>query len=85
MSEVTATDLFGEPVKLIDNIGAYAGRPGAGPAGKTCRECAYYSRVDYHGKTYRKCGKIADRWTHGSGTDIKARTPACQFFEDGGG
>jgi hypothetical protein len=33
------------------------GTPGMGPAGETCGTCAYYRSVEYHNKTYPKCGQ----------------------------
>ena len=61
---------------------AYAGQPGRGPQGETCKTCAHYCRTKSgSGKTFRKCGLLRDAWTHGPGTDIKAGSPACQFWE----
>ena len=82
-------DLFGAPVRYqykgngkkgrnADQKG-YAARPGSGPKDETCRSC-----INYHvkpGGRYRKCLLIQKFWTRGSGTDIKASSPACKFWE----
>lgn len=61
----------------------YAGIPGTGPAGKTCRDCEHYT-IRSLAKDYRKCGHpdARLRWTGGAGTDILARSPACSKFEE---
>lgn len=48
--------------------------------GKTCRSCQHLVRVSY-GKTFYKCGLIRSQWTHGVGTDIRLKDPACDKFE----
>jgi hypothetical protein len=82
------TDLFGAPVlpplsakrKKYEPRG-YACRPGSGPAGETCGTCAYAVGIGYHDKRYYKCRKIEFRWTHGPGTDIRLKSPACKLWE----
>jgi len=54
---------------------------GSGPEGRRCGDCAAYSHVEYHDKTYRKCAKMQRWWTHGAGSDIRAKWPACREFE----
>lgn len=61
----------------------HAGQPGQGPEGKTCRDCAHYRSVDRGASRYRKCGLIEANWTRGTGTDIRAKDPACQHFKGG--
>ncbi|OQW91397.1 MAG: hypothetical protein BWK78_04750 [Thiotrichaceae bacterium IS1] len=76
-------DLFTlKPVPLVLK-GGYAGRPGWGPEGETCKTCEYYTLVKHHDYTYRKCWLIKTNWTNGKGTDIKASAPVCQFWESG--
>lgn len=89
-------DLFGEPVlakslppapgekgkRRPTKPGGYAAIPGTGPAGETCQSCAHY--VLRSGGKYRKCGLERYRWTSGPGTDIKAGSPACAKWEEGG-
>lgn len=72
-------DLFGNETKQVKHPGAYPAPPGSGPAEKVCRQCGHYRSVGYHNKAYRKCAQI--KWTNGAGTDIKASSPACRFFE----
>lgn len=92
---MTATlDLFGVPITerqapapVVNGVRkrgptklrGYAAPPGSGPAGETCRTCAFYSGVR-HAKTYRKCLLMRPQWTGGPGTDILARSPACTHW-----
>ena len=70
------SDLFGDTdTRFSGNPNAYRGRPGAGPTGKTCRDCLHLVR---HLK-YLKCDLV--RPTASEATDIRAKTPACQFYE----
>lgn len=82
------TDLFGEVIatplpadkrrKTIPK--GYAALPGTGPKGETCKTCEHYSG-HRRTKIYRKCGLMRAQWTGGPGTDILARSPACQYWE----
>ena len=76
-------DLFGELPVVIQHSGAYAGAPGSGPQGRTCRDCDHYCRVAHNNGVHRKCGLVRGKWTHGPATDIKAGTPACRLFVEG--
>ena len=59
----------------------HAGQPGSGPGGETCRTCRHLTRHHCAG-TYLKCGhRLAPRHTSGSGTDIRAKDPACNQWE----
>lgn len=59
----------------------YAAPPGTGPEGKTCKDCAHKQRLgNYGGKSFLKCALRKATWTHGEGTDILARSPACSKF-----
>ncbi len=51
---------------------------GAGPEGKTCKECALLYRKRYS-NTDIKCSLRPD--TNGPGTDHKARWKACAKFQ----
>lgn len=81
-------DLFGHDVAVpvIRNgrqptkCKGYAMTPGTGPAGETCKTCRHLARIRYS-KTYLKCALIQAGWTHGPGTDVKARAPACGKWE----
>lgn len=84
------TDLFGnEEYKHAGNgkkgrnanPKGYAARPGSGPAGETCKSCLHYCRVKWKAGTHLKCGLLKWRWTHCPGTDIRAGSPACRYWE----
>ena len=78
------TDLLGHPLpapqmhtrKPTVRKG-YRGRPGTGPAGETCGTCRHLRRFG----RYSKCALMAHGWTHGLGTDILQKSPACSFWE----
>lgn len=56
--------------------------PGSGPAGKFCRNCEFLRHINYHDRTYLKCGQMSRYWTHGSGSDIRAKWRACSYFKE---
>lgn len=61
---------------------AYRRRPwwvdvGPGPQGATCKRCKWLRKVQFS-KTYYKCG--FQTITHGPGTQIAMKDPACRFF-----
>lgn len=58
--------------------GGYAAQPGSGPEGESCVTCKNLSGGRYHNRTYYKCALIKP--THGPGTDIRLRAPACSFW-----
>jgi len=58
----------------------HAWKPGTGPAGETCGTCKHMVRR-HLAKTYLKCGKNEAAWTGGPGSDIRAKDPACKFWE----
>lgn len=60
----------------------YADIPGTGPVGKKCRNCKHYVYRGGTAGTYRKCDLMRTRWTNGTGTDIRAGSPACRRFEE---
>lgn len=73
---IEATVTYAAKVK---RKGLYAARPGTGPVGETCGSCKHIVRA-WNGR-YRKCDLVRRLWTHGPGTDIKARSPACSKWE----
>lgn len=87
-------DLFGEaPLQPViggkgsrggrrPGLHAYPALPGTGPAGKCCRDCANFSHAEGTSRRHLKCELMRPAWTHGYGTDIKSRSPACAKFED---
>lgn len=52
-------------------------RPGTGPAGETCGTCQHYISVSGGAGTYPKCLRTRAAWTHGPGSDIRKKDPAC--------
>ena len=81
-------DLFGyehptdaPPKKRMDAAPAgYAGTPGKGPEGETCKTCDH-NRVRHFSKTYHKCELMRIHWTGGRRTDILVNSKACEKFE----
>lgn len=70
------------PVSLTElDRRCMAARSGTGPAGETCRTCRHCVRLPHSSKTFLKCGLCERQWTHGPGSDIRARWPACKFWE----
>lgn len=59
----------------------YAAPPGTGPEGETCRSCLHYRSVCGGSKSFPKCMLMRESWTHGYGSDILARAPACRKWE----
>ena len=58
----------------------YHGTPGEGPKGETCKTCKHIYR-NRQAKTYLKCTLAKAKWTGGGASDIRAGSPACQFWE----
>ncbi len=58
----------------------YAGIPGTGPAGETCKTCKHLFR-NQQARVYLKCDLNRARWTGGGGSDVRAKSPACKFWE----
>ena len=74
-------DLPGRKPRESGEPRGFAARPGSGPVGETCGSCAHCARIGYHRRRYLKCRVIRHRWTHGPGTDIRAKAPACSFWQ----
>jgi hypothetical protein len=79
-------DLFDQPpspdaTRRTPRPRGHAAPPGSGPKGETCRTCQHYTRASYHNRVYRKCWLAKPRWTHGPGSDIRAKDPACRLWE----
>jgi len=90
------TDLFGDVPQPLTHSkcgpkggkhytrpNGYAGAPGRGPAGETCGSCAHICRQgNYSGsKRWLKCALAKGKWTNGRGSDILARSPACEKWQ----
>lgn len=80
--------LFGDPLTKVPDKASRAVKNlatpasvGSGPDGMTCKQCEFYVRVHYQAGIYLKCGKMQKYWTHGAGTDIRAKWTACSEFE----
>jgi hypothetical protein len=76
-----STDLFGEVPPQLKHTYGYAGQPGAGPAGETCKSCRWRKRVHHGTRHYNKCGHARGRNTFSEASDIRVSAPACQFWE----
>lgn len=85
-------DMFGNEVTVEDarrllkakakpQKRGYAAPPGTGPVGETCRSCISYRSVNGGSKSFTKCELMRAAWTHGYGTDILARAPACREWK----
>jgi len=84
-------DIFGNPILPGDAPGqpartpkekanGYPAPPGSGPAGEKCKTCRHIRR-NQMSKVYIKCAVIEYRWTGGAGTDIRANSPACRYWQ----
>lgn len=60
-----------------------AGTCGHGPEGETCRTCLHFVRKRYGNYVHLKCGLMRHHWTHGEGSDIRAKWPACEYWAQG--
>ena len=58
----------------------HAGHPGRGPAGEYCRTCRHLTHPDYYPR-YLKCGLTQPNWTRGAASDVHAKDPACECWE----
>ena len=81
---MTMKDLFGSEVadtpKRRHTTG-HAAKPGTGPAGEMCGTCRHDRRVSGGNRNFHKCALLEHAWSHGLGTDIKKRDPACRLWE----
>lgn len=59
----------------------HAAQPGTGPKGETCGGCEHRTFRLGGVRAYSKCGLAKGRWTHGSGSDIRLRDPACSRWQ----
>lgn len=77
-------NLFGEEIEIVKRStpqpSGHPARPGSGPKGETCGSCLHLTQLKY-AKTYLKCAKLRNQWTHGPGTDVRAKDAACRFWE----
>jgi hypothetical protein len=83
-------DLFGAPMlegtmpslrsRAHPKKTGHAAPIGSGPSGESCKTCHHYVRVNYGG-IWRKCDLMRKFWTHGPGSDIRAKDPACRHWQ----
>jgi len=77
-------NLFGEEIEITKRStplpSGHAAKPGTGPEGESCATCLHLTRIKY-AKSYLKCGKMRSQWTSGPGTDVRAKDPACHYWE----
>lgn len=79
---MTNADLFGDlPTKKL-GIG-YAGKPGMGPKGETCGSCVYSKRHGHLNRRYYKCHHELGYRSSSEASDIKLKTPACEYWVKG--
>lgn len=55
-------------------------KPGTGPAGERCGTCQHLYR-NRMAKVYLKCGLNRANWTGGTASDIRAKDPACFYWQ----
>ena len=78
-------DKYGKPRgKHYTQPRGYAFNPGTGPANETCGTCKFIGKVRRWAKCYHDFARR--KHTHGRGSDILVRSPACKYWEanDGG-
>lgn len=80
MGQAEQSDLFGDPPQKRLGIG-YAGRPGMGPEGETCGSCVHSKRHGSGNKHFYKCHHELGYRSSCEASDIRLRTPACQFWK----
>ena len=67
--------------RTISRPNGFARPPGTGPQGETCGTCVHCAYTGSGKRRYPKCDVIRFRWTHGPGTDILVRSPACEMWQ----
>jgi hypothetical protein len=80
-NELTEAEAYALHKRKSTQPRGYAAPPGTGPKGETCRTCRHRAHSGGGARVYQKCLKNRHNWTHGPGTDILARAPACKFWE----
>lgn len=81
MKSIFGEEIKDDPKKKTGQANGYAWTPGTGPKGETCGTCLHLDGQS-RGRTFYKCGLMRKDWTHGRGTDILKRSPACRFWEE---
>ena len=85
MTTRTFTDLFGVEQTVYtfskNDPKGYAGTPGSGPKGETCKTCEHRVKLRANSKRFYKCGKNKAHWSRSITTDIVLKMPACLHWE----
>lgn len=79
-NEITVEQARARKKRRDTPAAGYAALPGTGPAGETCGTCRHLYRRRFS-KTYLKCELMKPYWTKGTGSDIRAKAPACRRWE----
>jgi hypothetical protein len=66
----------GKPRRKPTVANGYYSTPGSGPKGETCGSCKFAV-----GRKYKKCELAKEIWTHGTGSDIRLKSPACHKWQ----
>lgn len=66
--------------RTIPSVNPMVAQHGAGPEGATCGGCSHLFGIEYS-RRYWKCELRG--LTHGPGTDMRKRWPACAKYEAG--
>ena len=70
-----------ERAELAIAVGRHPlGQPLREPAGETCGSCVHAEGFRYRRRTYWKCPTVGGL-THGPGTDLRLKWPACNRWE----
>lgn len=85
MTERKFVNLFGETVTEYifgkNDPKGYAGTPGGGPPGETCKTCEHRVKLRANSKRFYKCGRNRHNWSRSITTDIVLKMPACHLWE----
>ena len=76
-------DLLGDVPQKKLGIG-YAGTPGLGPSGETCKSCAHSVQHGRTNKRYYKCHHELGYRSFSEASDIKLKMAACQYWSKEG-
>ena len=79
------SDLWNQPIgthkRSTPLPRGHSGKPGSGPKGETCGTCKHRVHAQGGAKSYQKCELCRANWTHGPGSDIRAKDVACWKWE----
>jgi len=75
---MTTQYLFGDPLHVPKKPHGVPAPLASGPDGETCGSCRFAVKVQHQAGSYYKCELMERYWTHGAGTDIRLKWPACK-------